>query len=129
MAWERGHTRRMRRIALFTLLGVSIAPLAQATPDSTAPALHVLDKAPLVLRGTGFVPTERVKVTVITPHAELVRRTWASRLGRFVVRFDTVVDACYGARRATAVGRRGNKVSIVLERPLQRECAELAGAP
>ena len=119
----------MRGIVLFTLLGVSIAPLARATPDSTGLALQVLDKAPLVLRGTGFVPAERVRVTVVTAHAQLVRRTRASGVGRFVVRFDTVVDACYGARKATAVGRRGSKVSLVLERPLQRHCVELSGAP
>jgi hypothetical protein len=119
----------MRGIVLVTLLGVSIAPLAQAAPDSTGPALQVLDKAPLVLRGTGFVPTERVRVTVVTAHAQLARRAQASGVGRFVVRFDTVVDACYGARAATAVGRRGSKVSLVLERPWQRHCVELSGAP
>ncbi len=120
----------MREMALIvTALGALIAPLAQATSNSTEPALQVLDRAPLVLRGTAFVPAERVKVTVVTPDAELVRRTRASRLGRFVVRFNAVVDVCYGARTATAVGRRGSKASIVLERPVQRECVEFSGAP
>lgn len=114
---------------LFAGLGILIAPLARATSDSTEPALEVLDKAPLVLQGTGFVPAERVRVTVVTRDAELVRRTRASRLGRFIVRFDTVIDVCSGARSATALGRRGSTVSIVLERPWERECAELAGAP
>jgi len=114
---------------ILTVLVVSSAPLAHATSDPTEPALQVLDKAPLVLWGTGFAPAERVKVTVVTPHSELVRRTRASRFGRFVVRFETVVDACYGARRATAAGRRGSRVSIVLDRPLERACVELSGAP
>jgi hypothetical protein len=119
----------MRGIVLFTLLGVSIAPLAQAAPDSTRPALQVLDKAPLVLRGRGFGPAERVRVTVVKAHTQLVRQTRASGVGTFVVRFDTVVDACYGARAATAVGVGGSKASIVLERPWQRHCGELSGAP
>jgi hypothetical protein len=120
----------VRRIALaFSLLGVLIAPLAPAASGSAHPALRVLDKAPLILRGTGFEPAERVKVTVVTQPAQLVRLTRASRFGKFVVQFDTVVDACYGARTARAVGRRGSKASIVLERPLQRYCVAPGGAP
>ena len=119
----------MRGIALLTLLGVSIAPLAQATPDSTGPALQVLDKAPLVLRDTGFKPTDRVSVSVVTESGQLVRVTRASRFGTFVVRFDTVVDACHGARAATAIGRRGSRAAIVLARPLDRYCVAPGGAP
>jgi hypothetical protein len=120
----------VRRIALtFALLGVLIAPLAPAASESTRPALRVLDKAPLILRGTGFKPAERVKVTVVTQPAQLVRRSSTSRFGTFVVRFDTTVDPCYGARAAAAVGMRGSKASIVLARPLQRSCVELGGAP
>jgi hypothetical protein len=120
----------MRRIALVvSVLSALIAPLAGAASDSAQPRLRVLDKAPLVLRGTGFAAAERVKVAVVTRDGEVIRRTRASRLGIFVVRFDTFVDACFGARQANAEGRRGSKASIVLERPLQRECAELGGAP
>ena len=120
----------MRRLALICgTLGVLVAPPAQATSDSSRAALQVLDRAPLVLLGTGFVPAERVQVTVVTRGGELVSRTRASQRGRFVARFDTVVDACHGARRATAVGRRGSKVSIVLERPVERECVEPSGVP
>lgn len=120
----------MRRIALvFALLGVLIAPLASAASESTQPALRVLDKDPLILRGTGFKPAERVKVTVVTQPAQLVRRARASRFGTFVVQFDTIVDACYGARGAAAVGTRGSKASIVLARPLPRYCVEPGGAP
>jgi hypothetical protein len=120
----------VRRIALgVALLGVLIASLAPAASDSAQPALRALDKAPLVLRGTGFQPAERVKVTVVTQRARLVHHTFASRLGIFVVRFDTIVDACYGARAATAAGTRGSKASIVLARPLERYCVEPGGAP
>lgn len=129
-------TCRVKRIALVLAVVVALvalvaplAPLAAAAPDAGHPALRVLDKAPLVLRGTGFERWERVKVTVVAKHAHLVRRALASRLGTFVVRFDTVVDSCNGARAATAVGARGSKASIVLERPWQRECTEPSGAP
>ena len=120
----------MRRIALsFALLGVLIAPLTPAASQSTRPALRVLDKAPLILSGTGFKPAERVKVTVVTQPAQLVRRASASRFGTFRVQFDTMVDPCYGARAARVVGTRGSKASIVLARPLQRSCVEPGGAP
>ena len=109
--------------------GALVAPIAAAAPDSVHPALRVLDKTPLILRGTGFEPAERVRVTVVAQNTQLVRRTLASRLGTFVVRFETVVDACYGAQAATAVGARGSKASIVLERPWRRHCVELSGAP
>jgi hypothetical protein len=89
----------------------------------------VLDKAPLVLRGTGFKPADRVKVSVVTASDQLVRLTRASRFGTFVVRFDTVVDACYGARAAAAVGTRGGRATIVLARPLDRYCVAPGGAP
>jgi hypothetical protein len=116
-------------VLLIVAIGTWVAPLAAETLDPAQPALQVLEKAPLALRGTGFVPGERVTVTVTTADGELGRRTRASRLGRFVVRFDTFVDACHGARKAFAVGRRGSKASLVLERPAYRECAELAGVP
>ena len=111
--------------------GALVSPLAAAAPapDSTHPELRVLAKAPLILRGTGFEPAEQVRVTVVAQHAKLVRRAVASRLGAFVVRFDTAVDACYGARAATAVGAHGSRASIVLERPWERHCVELSGAP
>jgi hypothetical protein len=70
-----------------------------------------------------------VKVTVATEPTELSQWRRASRFGAFVVRFDTVVDACFGARSATAVGRRGSKASIVLERPWERYCVEPGLAP
>ena len=124
------NTCGVKRTTLVLVAAVSlVAPLAAAMPDSVHPALRVLDKAPLILRGTGLEPEERVRVTVVAQHAQLVRRVLASRLGTFVVRFDTVVDACYGARAATAVGTRGTRVSIVLERRWQRECTEPSDAP
>jgi hypothetical protein len=113
----------MRLLALaLALFGVLVASVAPAESFSVKPALRVLDKAPLVLKGTGFKRGEWVKVTVSTEPAELSQRRRASPSGSFVVQFDTFVDVCYGAKAATAVGARGSKASIVLERPWERYC-------
>ncbi len=113
----------MRLLALtLALLGGLVVLVAPAASISPKPALRVLDKAPLVLKGTGFKQGEWVKVTVATDPTELSLRRRASRVGSFVVRFDTFVDVCYGARAATAIGTRGSKASIVLERPWERYC-------
>jgi len=114
---------------LVGLLVAFVAPLSPAASTSPQPTLRVLDKAPLVLGGTGFRRADRVRVEVVTESVQLVRTTRASRFGTFVVRFDTVVDACHGARAATAVGTRGSKAAIVLERPLDRYCLAPGGAP
>ena len=120
----------MRLIALAVALLVAlIASVSSAASTSAKPTLRVLDKAPLVLVGTGFKRAEWVKVTVATDPTELSQWRHASRFGTFVSRFDTVVDACYGARSATAVGRRGSKASIVLERPWERYCVEPGTPP
>ena len=113
----------MRLVALtLALFGGLVVLVAPAEPTSARPALRVLDKAPLVLKGTGFKQGEWVEVIVAAQPTELSQRRRASRFGSFVVQFDTVVNVCYGAKAATAVGRRGSKASIVLERPWERYC-------
>jgi hypothetical protein len=112
----------MRRVALVLTLVVLFAQPARAVAPE--PSLQVLNEAPLVLHGTGFVPLERVKVAVLTSEGMFVRWTRASRLGRFVVRFKLVVGACYRTRRAVAVGARGSRASIVLESAAPRGCAD-----
>jgi hypothetical protein len=129
---RRGHThdvRLARALILVGLLVAVVAPLSPAASSSPQPTLRVLDKAPLVLRGTGFKRAERVKVSVVTAPVVLIRTTLASRSGTFVIRFDTIVDACHGARAATAIGMRGSKAAIVLARPLDRYCVAPGGAP
>lgn len=124
-----GNTRHVRLALGFSLLSLLTAPFSLAAATSPQPTLRALDKAPLVLLGTGFKRVERVKVSVVTQPVQLIRTTRASRAGTFVVRFDTIVDACYGARTATAIGARGSRATIVLARPLDRYCVEPGGAP
>ena len=113
----------MRRVVLVLMLVVLVAQPARA--EAPEPSLEMLNKAPLVLQGTEFVPLERVRVAVLTSEGVFFRWTSASRLGRFVVRFKMVVGACYRTRRAVAVGARGSRASIVLESAAQRGCADL----
>lgn len=126
---RRGHTRHVRLTLALSLLSLLAAPFSLAASTSPQPTLRALDKAPLVLLGTGFKRVERVKVSVVTQPVQLIRTTRASRSGTFVVRFDTIVDACYGARTATAIGARGSRATIVLARPLDRYCVEPEVAP
>src|SRR6476619_2242163 len=69
--------------------------------------------APLRLRGTGFRPRERVRVTV-TPSAAapIVRRVRANGRGRFAIAVGGV-EPCGGVE-AAAKGSRGSRASFQL---------------
>jgi hypothetical protein len=125
----RGILGGMKALALVGALVALVVPLAPTASTSSKPVLRVLEKAPLVLQGTGFEQAEWVKVTVSTEPRVLSQWKHASRVGSFVARFDTVVDACYGAKAASAVGKRGSKAVIALVRPWERYCVEPGTPP
>ena len=78
---ETAHTRGMRWVVLVLALLVLVAQPARA--EAPEPSLQVLNEAPLVLQGTGFVPLERVRAAVLTSEGVFFRCPRASRLGRF----------------------------------------------
>ena len=108
----------MRRLVLFVTLGALVSTgVAQA-----APSLRSLGEAPLVVRGVGFHPLERVTVKALRRDGEpLVRRTVATRAGTFTVRFSIALDPCVGTGLVRATGALGSRARLLVS-PLRRAC-------
>jgi hypothetical protein len=75
--------------------------------ENRTPRLRLADAAPLTLRGTGFAPGERVRVTVAAARTR-TKRLVAGRSGTFVARFAGItVHRCDGLF-AQASGSEGS---------------------
>ena len=102
--------------ALFTtgVFGQAFA----ATPKATLRLVD--DTTPVTLHGTGFQPRERVRIVIVAGSAQSVRRTVATRVGRFVVKLESVdVNACT-ALSIRALGSDGTKATL---KRLPGQCA------
>jgi hypothetical protein len=86
-----------------------------AWQTATTPALRVADASPLVVRGVGFRPGERVKVVLLEPPA-VTRATRATSRGRFTVRFAFSIGRCDDLD-VRAVGRGGSRARLTLYAP------------
>jgi hypothetical protein len=104
----------MRVLAAASLLAVVAAVGAGAAPtaEQRSPALRVADRQPLVVRGTGFRPNERVRVTVSADGDSATRRLRASRRGVFSANFAPVaLHPCDGLF-ASATGASGSRAKL-----------------
>ena len=109
----------MRGVALFTALLAAALMLSAGAQPALKPTIAVVDRTPVVVRGTGFGSRERVVVTVRSGIVRAMQRTTATYRGAFVVRFDGVrLTACTGAT-LVATGARGHAAQLKLE---LREC-------
>ena len=114
------HTSTM--LALLALALAALTVTAAGAAAGKTPALRVLDADPLVVRGAGFKPGERVLVRATGRTEPLAKRVRASRTGVFTVRFDALYDYCLGVNLVRAVGTRSGDVRI---RPSKRFCVYL----
>ena len=107
-----------RFVAAIFLAAVTLS--ASANAESAAkPSIAVVDRAPVVVRGTAFGARERVRVTVSSGLLRVMQRTTATYRGSFVVRFDGVrFTGCTGGT-VVATGGRGNVARLKLS---LREC-------
>jgi hypothetical protein len=97
----------MGRLLVVFAISASLTVLASARPGAAAaPTLRPVSLAPLSVRGSGFQPRERVRVTLTT--RALVRRTTltAGAAGSFTYRAGLLVavDPCRGTIVVTALG-------------------------
>lgn len=111
----------VRAIAAIALvLGVPAAAVAGGVADTSTQRtarLHLVDTAPVKVRGTRFVPGERVRVTAISM-SKKTKRVVAGRAGRFAVGFAGLAyDRCSGLL-VTAVGSEGSLARFRLPQPL-----------
>ena len=107
------HTGRMTRGLVLVALVFTLSP-AGAAADQAAlqrARLYVGAGAPLVVRGTHFVPGEQVTVTV-SAREKRMKRTVANRQGGFLVRFRMSLPRCSAGFTALAVGNRGSRAMV-----------------
>jgi hypothetical protein len=78
------------------------------------PYLRITDRAPLTVRGSGFLAREYITVTAVAD-VRRRRRLFADARGRFIVAFRgvSVKDECL-SYRVRAVGGRGTWVSLTV---------------
>jgi hypothetical protein len=118
---------RSARTAVTLLLLALAVGTSTADADVVGPAkVRLVDPEPVALRGVGFAPNERVRLTVSLGESTIVRRLRASRAGAFTTVFGAIrFDRCSGSLGVKAVGSRGSRVAWELV-PL--ECPAEIGA-
>jgi hypothetical protein len=101
------------RIGLVITVALSLALSGAAAGGGGSrkhPTLKLSGGMPLTMRGTHFVPRERVRVTVSSTLTR-TKQVTANGSGAFVVSFPIALDRCSGLL-ATAVGARGSRVRL-----------------
>jgi hypothetical protein len=110
----------MRRIAV-ALLAVALLP-AVAPAASSRPRVSLVDRSPAAVRGTSFVPAERVAVTLTVGDVTLTKTVVAAANGAFLARWRRSVPTGCVAVGITARGSAGSRAVYRLSPP---ECAPL----
>jgi hypothetical protein len=100
---------------------VVAAPAGAWVVAEKKPALRILDRQPLVVRGSAFTGRERVVLYAVTPDRTVVRRVTTTRAGTFVARFGVSFGGCTGVRSVRVVGTRSGTMTI-RSGPITREC-------
>ena len=105
-------------VALPLFIALTLAGSASAQ-SAARPTIAVLDRTPVVVRGTAFGPRERVVVTMTSGLRQVIQRTTATYRGSFVVRFDGLRLSGCGGATLVAAGGQGHVARLKLS---LREC-------
>jgi hypothetical protein len=115
--------RKRIRLACILVVASLLVGLA-ATLAIGAPRAHqaraalvLTDRSPVTVRGTGFTPHTRVRVTLLEAH-KLVRRPLANRRGAFTATFSAVIDRCSAW---TVTANQPGRATVILHGP-KPEC-------
>ena len=122
-AFSRPRPRRFGAIlallVLATVASIAANGLASASTTSGGAARLVLKQhSPATVRGTGFTPRTRVRVTFVGTQT-VVRRPVTNPRGAFTATFPTVVDRC-SAWYVTA--SQPGRSTVILRGPAQPMC-------
>jgi hypothetical protein len=113
LRFEMGILGPVRHALVLSAVVLTLVP-ASAAADHAASGkakLQIVQGGTLVVRGTNFVPGERVRVRVVVGRT-LTKRTTADHRGTFTVRFRTSYDRCSSGLFATAAGNRGSQARV-----------------
>ena len=92
---------------------VLLLPAVSRPAAAGRPTLQVVKRAPFVVRGTGFRPSERVTVT-LAGEAAVRRSVTAAASGDFTVTFAGISARRCGTYGFHAAGDRGSAASVRL---------------
>jgi hypothetical protein len=106
----------MRWIPIIALIAASGIAVSSASGTSQKRTLRIVDRDPVALRGEGFRPRERVRVTLSAPVAAR-KFTRASASGSFRVTFFQVSATRCDMIRVVVVGGAGSRVVKLLPAP------------
>ncbi|HEY6049678.1 MAG TPA: hypothetical protein VIZ58_00410, partial [Thermoanaerobaculia bacterium] len=110
-SWHSGATFPVHEIGL--LSSGSSAPSAK-------PRLRIAELQPLVVEGTGFGPSEHVRLVVMTGEVELRQEADASNTGAFRAVFEAArIDRCRASVIVTGTGTKGRRARALLP---ERRC-------
>jgi hypothetical protein len=96
-----------RLISASAVLLVAGSLVAAAPAAKRHPRLTVVDQRPLVVRGVGFLPRERVTLEATAGDQQAAKIVRATATGVFTARFDAITDASCSPFTVTAAGARG----------------------
>ncbi len=98
----------LRVLSLLLMLAAAVAAVSAPGANERVPALRLVDKSPITLRGSAFKARERVTVTATDGTARVVRVVRAGSSGTFAVTFPKLrFDPCELEARAS--GARGSR--------------------
>lgn len=109
----------MKRLATLAAFALVIASGGATAAHSTAAQakLRLISVAPLKVKGTGFVSSERVVVRLKGTGIVTRRRVTAGRTGSWVLGFSRLdADRC-DVLIVSAVGNRGSRTALKLPQP------------
>jgi hypothetical protein len=89
-----------------------VAVAAPPARSATTPKLRLVSPQPLVVRGEGFRPAERVVVTALTLSGPKRVVVLATATGRFGATFRLASQPCGRAFAVRAVGTRGSRAIL-----------------
>ena len=101
-------------VVVCCVLSLALAVVATAGIRAE-PRLTLERRSPLVVRGVGFVPGERVVVTALTLTGPRRTGTRASSIGRFRIVLRTTAQPCGKPLAVRARGGRGSIATLVLD--------------
>jgi len=102
------------RILLVACTAAVLAASATAAAAASGPTLELVRQGPLVVRGTSFVPGERVVVTALTPTGPRRTVAKATRSGGFRATLRLPAQACGRAFMVVARGGTGTRALLRL---------------
>jgi len=95
------------------LVAVSVLALAAPVSAAVGPSVKLASEHPIVVRGSGFAPRDRVVVKVMKARLVLSRSVVASATGTFATRWARNLPTACATTRVTAGAASGRRATWI----------------